>query len=71
MFAGVCASLDIVWTIGDICMGLLTLVNIFAIVQLGKFSFRLLKDYKRQKKEGKDPVFKRSQMPEVDVDCWD
>jgi len=71
VFAGVCASLDIVWTIGDICMGLLTLVNIFAIVQLGKFSFRLLKDYKRQKKEGKDPVFKRSQMPDVDVDCWD
>lgn len=71
VFVGVCASLNIVWTVGDICMGLLTLVNIFAIVQLGKYAFRLLKDYRKQKKQGKDPVFSRSQMPDVDVDCWD
>lgn len=71
VFAGVCATLDAVWIIGDICMGLLTLVNIFAIVQLGKFAFRLFKDYRRQRKEGKDPIFQRSQMPEADIDCWD
>ena len=71
VFVGACASLDIVWTVGDIFMGFLALVNIFAIIQLGKYAFRLLKDYCKQKKEGRDPIFKRSQMPDVDIDCWD
>ena len=71
VFVGACASLDYVWTVGDICMAFLTLVNIFAIVQLGKYAFRLLKDYRKQKKEGKDPSFKRSQLPDVDIDCWE
>ena len=42
---GVLASLDVVWTLGDICMAVLTFVNILAILLLGKYVFRLADDY--------------------------
>ena len=71
---GAIASLDSVWTLGDICTALLAFVNLFAIIALGKYAFRLLNDYRQQKKQGvKVPSFRRSQLPEVadDLDCWD
>ena len=69
---GAFASLDLVWSIGDFFMALLTAVNLFAIVLLGKYVFRLLADYNAQKRAGiSDPVFHRSQMPDLDLDCWD
>lgn len=71
---GSLATLDIVWALGDICMGLLTTCNLIAIVFLGKYAFRLLDDYRAQKAKGiKDPVFHRSLFPEIekDIDCWD
>lgn len=69
---GAVASLDLVWSIGDLFMALLTAVNIFSIVMLGKLAFRLLEDYRRQKRAGiKEPEFHRSQMPDLDLDCWE
>lgn len=69
---GAFASLDLVWSIGDFFMALLTACNLFAIILLCKYVFRLLDDYVKQKKDGiKDPVFNRSQLPDVDIDCWD
>lgn len=69
---GAFASLDLVWSIGDFFMALLTAVNLFAIVLLSKHVFRLLSDYTSQKRSGiKDPVFRRSQMPDLDIDCWE
>ncbi len=70
---GAIASLDSVWILGDICTALLAFVNLIAIITLGKYAFRLLNDYRQQKRQGvKDPVFSRSQMPEIadDLDCW-
>lgn len=69
---GAFASLDLVWSIGDFFMALLTAVNLFAIVLLSKYVFRLLSDYSAQKRSGiKDPVFHRSQMSDLDLDCWE
>ena len=68
---GAMASLDLVWSLGDICMALLTACNLYAIARLGKYAFRLLSDYQSQKKAGKDPVFHRSSMPDLDLDCWE
>ncbi len=71
---GAIASLDSVWILGDICTALLAFVNLFAIIALGKYAFRLLNDYRQQKKQGvKVPTFRRNQLPEVadDLDCWD
>ena len=70
---GALASLDTVWTLGDICMAILTLVNIIAILCLGKYVFRLADDYSRQRKQGiKDPVFNKEQLPEIQnaLEAW-
>ena len=71
---GAVASLDLVWSLGDLCMALLTACNLVAIVTLGKYAFRLLDDYRRQKRSGiREPVFHRSQLPEMEnrLECWE
>jgi AGCS family alanine or glycine:cation symporter len=71
---GALSTLEMVWSLGDLCMALLTACNLVAIVALGRYVFRLLDDYRRQKRQGiKDPVFHRHQLPEIeaDIDCWE
>lgn len=71
---GAMASLEIVWNLGDLCMALLTACNLIAIIGLGKYAFRLLDDYRQQKKDGiREPVFHRSLLPEIedDLECWE
>lgn len=71
---GALVSLDTVWTMVDLCMGLLTLCNLIAIILLGKYAFRLLDDYRSQKRQGiKSPTFHRSQIPELEkeLECWE
>lgn len=68
---GALASLDLVWNLGDLCMALLTACNLYAIARLGKYAFRLLDDYRAQRKAGRNPVFRRSTTPELDLDCWE
>lgn len=71
---GAVASLDSVWTLGDICTALLTFCNLIAIIALGKYAFRLLEDYLDQKRNGvKNPTFCRSQLPDIqhELECWD
>ena len=38
---GALASLDLAWSLADVCMGLMTICNLIAIVLLGKYAFRL------------------------------
>ena len=71
---GALASLEIVWNLGDFCMALLTACNLVAIIALGKYAFRLLEDYRQQKRNGiKEPIFHRNQLPEIenDIACWE
>lgn len=70
---GAIASLDLVWSIGDFFMALITICNLVAIITLGKYAFRLLDDYRQQKRSGvKSPVFRRETMPDIadDIECW-
>ena len=58
---GALASFELVWNIVDLFMALLTACNLVAIVLLGRYTFRLLDDYRQQKRQGiKEPVFHRS-----------
>ena len=71
---GAMASLKLVWSVGDIFMALLTACNLIAIVLLGKYAFRLLDDYRGQKRRGiSSPTFHRSQFPELEaeLECWE
>ena len=71
---GALVSLDTVWSIIDLCMALLTACNLIAIILLGKYAFRLLDDYRSQKRRGiSSPTFHRSQFPELEaeLECWE
>jgi AGCS family alanine or glycine:cation symporter len=71
---GAMVSLDTVWSIIDLCMALLTSCNLVAIILLGKYAFRLLDDYRQQKRRGiSSPTFHRSQLPELEqeLECWE
>ena len=71
---GALASFELVWNIVDFFMAFLTACNLIAIVILGKYAFRLLDDYRQQKRSGiKEPVFHRSQLPEIahELECWE
>ena len=70
---GALASLDLAWSLADICMGLMTICNLIAITLLGKYAFRLLEDYLQQKRNGiKHPVFTKDKMKDIeeDIECW-
>lgn len=74
VFFGAIASFEFVWNLGDLFMALLTLCNLIALVFLCKYVFKLLDNYRDQKRRGiKSPVFRRSDLPEVadDLDAWD
>ena len=70
---GALASLDLVWSLADVCMALMTVCNLIAITLLGKYAFRLLEDYRMQKRQGiKNPVFTKDKMKDIeqDIECW-
>ena len=71
---GALDSFELVWNIVDLFMALLTACNLVAIVLLGRYTFRLLDDYRQQKRQGiKEPVFHRSKLPEIEdeLECWE
>ena len=74
VMGGAMMSLQMVWSLADLTMGLMTLCNIAAIVLLGGQVFILLKDYRKQKSEGKDPIFRKSEIEEFAsndaIECW-
>ena len=73
VFFGSIASLKLVWSLADITMALMAICNLIAIIMLGKYAFRLLDDYLRQKKSGiKSPVFSKDKMKDIkeDISCW-
>ena len=74
VMAGAVMSLQTVWSLADLTMGLMTLCNIAAIALLGRQVLVLLKDYNKQKREGHDPIFKKSEVKEFAnndaIECW-
>lgn len=62
IFVGAGLSAGLLWDIADVTMGLMALINVPVIVYLSKYAFRALKDYERQRKEGKDPTFKAADI---------
>ena len=71
---GALVSLDMAWNMVDLCMALLAACNLVAIIALGKYAFRLLDDYRSQKRQGiRDPKFHRQKMPDIagSLDCWE
>ncbi|WP_436887566.1 alanine/glycine:cation symporter family protein [Nocardiopsis dassonvillei] len=71
VFVGCVAPLTLVWNLADIAMGVMATVNLLALAPLSAVAFRLLADYSRQLRNGLDPQFTLSKMPDLrNVRCW-
>ena len=62
IFAGALMKMNFAWTLADITMGGMTLINIPCCLVLSGQVIRALKDYESQKKAGKDPEFKAADI---------
>jgi AGCS family alanine or glycine:cation symporter len=70
VWVGSVVGYDLAWNVADIVMAAMTLVNIVAIVWLSPIASRVIKDFYRQYKAGKDPVFIASQVGLTNTDWW-
>ena len=63
-------SLQQAWSIVDLAMALMTITNLIAVLLLSRYAFRLLQNFKEQRKQGKEPVFNPDLFPEADLEGW-
>lgn len=71
IFVGAGLSADLLWGIADITMGGMALINMPVILILGKYAMRALNNFTAQRKAGKEPTFRASDinLPHS-VDYW-
>lgn len=71
IFIGAGLSADLLWSIADITMGVMALINIPVILILSKYVLRALKDYEEKVKSDTEITFKAKDIDlPHDVDCW-
>ena len=70
VFVGAQLSLSLAWDLADVFMGFMASVNIVAILLLSNIAVRVLKDYQKQRKEGKNPVFKAIDVGINNAEFW-
>lgn len=58
IFVGAGMEMNLAWDVADFLMGVMCLINIPSIIILGGTALKALEDYKKQREEGKNPVFK-------------
>lgn len=69
---GSITQVQVVWDLADLFMGLMAILNLIAILLLGKVAFAVLQDYHQQLKEGKNPSFASDQIKDLaNADCWE
>ncbi|GLC88159.1 alanine/glycine:cation symporter family protein [Lysinibacillus piscis] len=69
-FYGTVRTSDLAWAMGDVGLGLMVWINVLAILIIMKPAILALKDYEKQKKEGKDPVFDPRELGIKGADFW-
>ncbi|SHN62840.1 alanine/glycine:cation symporter family protein [Desulfovibrio litoralis] len=70
VFLGSLASYDLAWNLADVLMGIMTIINIITILCLSSTAYKVLQDYQKQKKEGKNPVFLAKNIGLNNTDLW-
>ncbi|MBR6279824.1 MAG: alanine:cation symporter family protein [Bacteroidales bacterium] len=66
VFLGALIELQTAWAMVDFTMALMTLCNLISLLLLSNQAFVLLKDYRRQKKDGRmEPEFDKSILPDI------
>lgn len=71
---GAVAPLEYIWSLADFFLIFIVVINLISLMCLGKYAFKLLDNYKRQKVYGKtEPAFQKEQIPLLDkpeIECW-
>lgn len=62
---GAIGELPLIWAMADTSMGLMTIINLVAILLLSNIVIKLAKDYNQQRKKGLLPDFDVNQYPEI------
>ncbi len=71
VYFGCVRTATLAWDLGDMGVGIMAWLNVVAIIILQKPALRALKDYEKQKKAGKDPVFNPVELGIKDADFWE
>lgn len=71
IFVGAGLNADLLWNLADVTMGGMALINMPVIFILCKYAVRALDDYTKQRKAGKEPIFRAKDigLPH-EVDYW-
>lgn len=71
VFLGAIAQAGVVWDLADLTQGFMVVCNMPAILILGGVAVKCLDDYMKQKKAGKNPVFKAADIGlKEETDFW-
>jgi AGCS family alanine or glycine:cation symporter len=71
VYLGCVRTATIVWDLGDMGVGIMAWLNVIAIIILQKPALLAFKDFERQRKEGKDPIFKPVALGIKNADFWE
>ena len=72
IFIGAGMEINMVWNLADVLMGVMALINLPVIVILARPALAALRDYTRQRKEGKNPVFRAADVGLAGkTECWE
>ncbi len=70
-FYGTVRTSDLAWAMGDVGLGLMVWINVIAILIIMKPALVALKDYDKQRKEGKDPEFNPKELGIKNAKFWE
>ncbi|PKE32615.1 sodium:alanine symporter family protein [Rahnella sp. AA] len=65
VFGGCLVELQMLWKLADIFMALMAILNLTALLLLSGIAVKVVKDYERQQRMGKIPVFNPDHYPEL------
>ena len=68
---GAMSSLELVWSLADMVMGIMAALNLVALLMLSKVAVKLLTNYTDQRKQGLNPVFHHADLGYEGMDTWD
>lgn len=71
VFLGAIGSVPLVWALADLSMGVMATVNLIALIPLSGIAYALFHNYSAQRKQGRNPVFHRGDVPGIrGIQVW-
>jgi len=70
IFMGAQFSAGLAWDLADVLMGIMALINVPSCLIMGKTACKALADYRKQKSEGKNPMFHAADIGLSGTDYW-